>query len=98
MINRKWKIETRLRVLDEEGKTLQEDIKDIRTVRNTIYSKGTRGKQYMVEEYSAQYGELMCSWIYSFKKEGPIFTKKIYDKLTEMKEKAKIKQFKIELE
>lgn len=67
---------------------IHETIKDIRTVKKRIYSKGIRGKNYTVKEITED-GEVINEWIYKYLTNGIIFKKHIYSKWEELKKAAK---------
>lgn len=64
-----------------------EVVKDNRSIKKVIYSKGIRGKNYKVNEIDED-GTLINEWMYKYLENGIIFTKNIYSKWKEMKKTA----------
>ena len=87
MWNRTFKRETMFVIFGEPWKNA-EVVKDNRSIKKTIYSKGTRGKNYKVNEIDED-GTLINEWVYKYLESGIIFTKNIYSKWKEMKENAR---------
>lgn len=87
MWNKKFKVET-IFLIYTENYELHETVKDKRTVKSKIYSKGIRGKNYTVREIS-EHEEVINEWIYKYLENGVIFTKHIYSKWEELKKAAK---------
>lgn len=69
-------------------------VKDIRSVKKVIYSKGVRHQEYPVREID-EYGQILNEWIYRYLDNGIIFTKRVYSKLKEDQERAKAMQNKL---
>lgn len=93
MWNKKFKVET-IFLIYAEDYGLYETVKDKRTVKSKIYSKGIRGKNYTVREISEN-GEIINDWIYKYLENGVIFTKHIYSKWEELKKAAKSSELQI---
>lgn len=87
MWNRTFKKETIFVIFGEPWKNA-EVVKDNRSIKKTIYSKGIRGNNYKVNEIDED-GTLINEWIYKYLENGIIFTKNIYSKWKEMKKAAK---------
>lgn len=87
MWNRKLKKETMFLIFTENWE-IHETMKDTRTVKKRIYSRGVRGKNYTVREITED-GEVINEWIYKYLENGVIFTKHIYSKWEELKKAAK---------
>ena len=87
MWNRTFKRETIFVIFGEPWKNA-EVVKDNRSIKKTIYSKGIRGKNYKVNEIDED-GTLINEWVYKYLENGIIFTKNIYSKWKEMKKAAK---------
>ena len=87
MWNRKFKKETMFLIFTENWE-IHATMKDARTVKKRIYSKGGREKNYTVREITED-GEVINEWIYKYLKNGVIFTKNTYSKWKELKEAAK---------
>lgn len=87
MWNRTFKKETIFTIFGEPwGK--KEIVKDNRSIKKVIYSKGVRGKTYIVQEIDKD-TNVINEWHYKYLENGIIFTKNIYSKWKEMKEKAR---------
>ena len=91
MWNRTFKKETLFVIFGENWKE-PITVKDNRSIKKVIYSKGIRRNEYSVKEIDEN-GELINEWKYKFLENGIIFTKNIYSKLKEMKEKARNSEF-----
>lgn len=87
MWNKKFKQETQFLIANENWEN-NETVKDRRTVKKRIYSRGLRGETYTVQEFTEN-GELINEWKYKFPYNGMIFQKHIYSKWEELKQKAK---------
>ena len=87
MWNKKFKVET-IFLIYAENHVFKETVKDKRTVKNRIYSRGVRGKTYTVKEIDEQ-GEVFNEWMYKYLDNGVIFTKNTYSKWEELKNAAK---------
>lgn len=87
MWNKKFKVET-IFLIYAENYELHETVKDKRTIKSKIYSKGIRGKTYTVREINEN-GEILNEWVYKYLENGVIFTKHIYSKWEELKKAAK---------
>lgn len=87
MWNRRFKKETIFVIFGEPWK-YAEVVKDSRSIKKVIYSKGVRRTKYIVKEISDD-GTLINEWEYKYLDNGIIFTKKIYSKWKEIKEKAR---------
>lgn len=87
MWNRQFKKETIFLIFADKWE-IHETIKDIRTVKKRIYSKGIRGKNYTIREITED-GEVINEWIYKYLTNGIIFKKHIYSKWEELKKAAK---------
>lgn len=87
MWNKKFKTET-IFLIYAENHVFREAVKDKRTVKSRIYSRGIRGKNYTVREIDEQ-GEVFNEWVYKYLENGVIFTKHIYSKWEELKKAAK---------
>lgn len=87
MWNRTFKRETIFVIFGEPWKN-EEVVRDNRSIKKIIYSKGVRGKEYKVSEIDED-GTLINEWIYKYLENGIIFTKNIYNKWKEMKKQAK---------
>ena len=90
-MNRYYKIET-LFLVDSSIQGRLGVAKDIRTVKKIIYKKGIRNQTYSVTETDPMTGTIFNQWIYKYLESGPIFTKSIYSKRKEDREKAKRSQ------
>lgn len=87
MWNRTFKKETIFVIFGKPWKNA-EVIKDNRSIKKTIYSKGVRGENYKVNEIDED-GTLINEWVYKYLENGIIFTKNIYSRWKEMKKAAK---------
>lgn len=87
MWNRTFKRETIFVIFGEPWKN-EEVVRDNRSIKKIVYSKGVRGKEYKVSEIDED-GTLINEWIYKYLENGIIFTKNIYNKWKEMKKQAK---------
>lgn len=87
MWNRTFKKETMFTISGEPWEKI-ETVKDNRSIKKVIYSKGVRGKTYIVQEID-KYTNVINKWYYKYLENGIIFTKNIYSKWKEMKEKAR---------
>nr|DAM54746.1 MAG TPA: hypothetical protein [Microviridae sp.] len=87
MWNRTFKKETVFVIFGEPWETAKV-VKDNRSIKKIIYSKGVRGMKYIVRETDDD-GTLINEWEYKYLDNGIIFTKNIYSKWKEMKEKAR---------
>lgn len=87
MRNRTFKKETIFVIFGEPWKNA-EVIKDNRSIKKVIYAKGVRGMKYIVREIDDD-GTLINEWEYRYLDNGIIFTKNVYSKWKEMKEKAR---------
>lgn len=87
MWNRTFKRETMFVIFGEPWKNA-EVVKDNRSIKKTIYSKGMRGKNYKVSEIDEN-GTLINEWVYKYLENGIIFTKNIYSEWKEMKKNAR---------
>ena len=87
MWNRTFRKETTFIIFGEPWEKI-EIVKDNRSIKKTIYSKGVRGKTYIVQEID-KYTNVINEWHYKYLENGMIFSKNIYSKWKEMKEKAR---------
>lgn len=87
MWNRTFKRETIFVIFGEPWKHA-EVVKDNRSIKKIVYTKGIRGKNYSVREIDED-GTLINEWVYKFLENGIIFTKNTYSKWKEMKENAR---------
>lgn len=90
MWNRTFKKETIFAIFGEPW-TKVKTVKDKRSIKKVIYSKGIRGKTYKVQEID-EYAIIINEWHYKYLDNGIIFTKNIYSRWKEEKEKAKNSQ------
>lgn len=90
MWNRRFKRETMFVIFGEPWK-YAETVKDNRSIKKVIYSKGIRDKKYKVNEIDED-GTLINEWIYNYLNNGIIFTKNVYSKWKEIKKAAKNSQ------
>lgn len=100
MYNRTFKTNTSFQITNvEDGDVKITNLFSQKECKEYIYSKCNRGEDYeVIEWYKDKKSKkiiIVKSWIYRFKREGPIFTKKIYDRLEEMKLQAKRNEIKI---
>lgn len=100
MYNRTFKTNTNFQITStEDGDVKITNLFSQKECKEYIYSKCNRGEDYeVIEWYKDKKSKkiiIVKSWIYRFKREGPIFTKKIYDRLEEMKLQAKRNEIKI---
>lgn len=93
MWNRTFKRETMFVIFGEPWKNA-EIVKDNRSIKKVIYSKGIRSKNYKVNEIDED-GTLINEWVYKYLENGIIFTKNIYSKWKEMKKAAKSNELSI---
>lgn len=93
MWNRQFKKETMFITFTDKWE-MYETMKDIRTVKKRIYSKGVRGKDYTVREITED-GEVINEWIYKYLTNGIIFKKHIYSKWEEIKKAAKSRELQL---
>lgn len=99
MYNKTFKKNVYYSIIDTEtGEIKITEIKTQRECKEYIYSKCNRNQDYEIIEYYEEKGRIVITnkWIYRFKKEGPIFTKKIYNRLKEIKiweERRQLKLF-----
>lgn len=99
MYNRTFKTNTYFQITSvEDGDIKVTNMFSQKDCKNYIYSKCNRGEDYEVTEWykNKNNGNIVIvkSWLYRFKKEGPIFTKKIYDRLEEMRLQLKRNELK----
>lgn len=87
MWNRTFKKET-VFVIFGEPCFYAKVVRDNRSIKKVIYAKGVRGTNYIVREIDDD-GTLINEWEYKYLNNGIIFTKNIYSKWKEMKEKAR---------
>lgn len=87
MWNRTFKKETIFTIFGEPWEKI-EIVKDNRSIKKAIYSKGVRGKTYIVQEIDKD-TNVINEWRYKYLENGIIFAKNIYSKWKEMKEKAR---------
>lgn len=87
MWNKQFKKETVFLIFTDKWE-IHETMRDIRTVKKRIYSKGIRGKNYTIKEITKD-GEVINEWIYKYLTNGMIFKKHIYSKWEELKKTAK---------
>lgn len=99
MYNRTFKTNTYFQIVSvEDGDVKVTNMFSQKDCKDYIYSKCNRGEDYEVTEWykNKNNGNIVIvkSWLYRFKKEGPIFTKKIYDRLEEMRLQLKRNELK----
>lgn len=99
MYNRTFKTTTRFQIVSvEDGDVKATNLYSQKDCKDYIYSKCNRGEDYEVTEWykNRDNGNIIIvkSWLYRFKREGPIFTKKIYDRLEEMRLQLKRNELK----
>lgn len=87
MWNKTFKKETIFVIFGEPWENA-EVVKDKRSIKKVIYSKGIRRNEYSVKEIDEN-GELINEWKYKFLENGIIFTKNIYSKWKEIKGNAR---------
>lgn len=87
MWNRTFKKETMFTIFGKPWKETQV-VKDNRSIKKVIYSKGVRGVNYTIKEIDED-GCIINEWTYKYLDNGIIFTKNIYSRWKEMKEKAR---------
>jgi hypothetical protein len=102
MYNRTFKTNTNFQIVSvEDGDVKVTNLFSQKECKEYIYSKCNRGEDYEVTEWYKNKNKeniiIVKSWIYRFKKEGPIFTKKIYDRLEELRLQAKRNELKFTL-
>ena len=93
MWNRTFKRETIFAIFGEPWKQA-EIVKDSRSLKKVVYTKGIRGKNYSIKEIDEN-GTLINEWVYKYLENGIIFRKNIYSKWKEMKEESKNKEFEL---
>lgn len=99
MYNRTFKTNTYFQIVSvEDGDVKVTNMFSQKDCKDYIYSKCNRGEDYEVTEWykNKNNGNIVIvkSWLYRFKREGPIFTKKIYDRLEEMRLQLKRNELK----
>jgi hypothetical protein len=99
MYNRTFKTNTYFQIVSvEDGDVKVTNMFSQKECKDYIYSKCNRGEDYEVTEWykNKNNGNIVIvkSWLYRFKREGPIFTKKIYDRLEEMRLQLKRNELK----
>lgn len=99
MYNRTFKTNTYFQIVSvEDGDVKVTNMFSQKDCKNYIYLKCNRGEDYEVTEWykNKNNGNIVIvkSWLYRFKREGPIFTKKIYDRLEEMRLQLKRNELK----
>lgn len=102
MYNRTFKKNTNFQIVSvRDGDVKVTNLFSQKECKEYIYSKCNRGEDYEVTEWFREREKnrdrttIVKKWIYRFKKEGPIFTKKIYDRLEELKLNAKRNEVKL---
>lgn len=100
MYNRTFKINTHFQIVSvKDGDLKATNLFSQKECKEFIYSKCNREEDYEVTEWYKDKNNkdivIVKSWLYRFKREGPIFVKKIYDKLEEMKLQVKRNELKI---
>uniref|UniRef100_A0AAU8B1V8 Uncharacterized protein n=1 Tax=Dulem virus 214 TaxID=3145691 RepID=A0AAU8B1V8_9VIRU len=93
-MNRYYKIKT-LFLIDNPIQGRMGMVKDARTIKKIIYQKGIRNQTYSVTETNPMTGTILNQWLYKYMESGIIFTKTIYSKRKEDKEKAKREQLRL---
>lgn len=68
---------------------------ELRGVKKTIYTQGTRGEKYRVDVIDKNTRIINDIYLMKYTKEGPIFQKQIYSRWKEEQAKAKAKQLTI---
>lgn len=99
MYNRTFKTNTYFQIVSvEDGDVKVTNLFSQKECKEYIYSKCNRGEDYEVTEWykNKDNGNIIIvkSWLYRFRKEGPIFTRKIYDRLEEMRLQLKRNELK----
>lgn len=99
MYNRTFKTNTYFQIVSvEDGDVKVTNLFSQKECKEYIYSKCNRGEDYEVTEWykNKNNGNIIIvkSWLYRFKREGPIFTRKIYDRLEEMRLQLKRNELK----
>jgi hypothetical protein len=87
MWNRTFKKETLFVIFGEPWKE-PITVKDNRSIKKLIYTKGVRHQEYIVREIDEN-GTILNEWRYKYLDNGIIFTKRIYSKLKEDQERAR---------
>lgn len=98
MYNRTFKKNVYYAIIDiETGEIKETELKTQKECKMYIYSNCRRNQDYEVREYYKKKGNTIITnkWVYRFKKEGPIFTKRIYSLLDEIKSNEEKRQLNI---
>lgn len=99
MYNRTFRTNTYFQIVSvKDGDVKVTNLFSQKECKDYIYSKCNREEDYEVTEWykNKNNGNIIIvkSWLYRFKREGPIFTKKIYDRLEEMRLQLKRNELK----
>lgn len=99
MYNKTFKTNTYFQIVSvEDGDIKVTNMFSQKECKDYIYSKCNREEDYEVTEWykNKNNGNIVIvkSWLYRFKREGPIFTRKIYDRLEEMRLQLKRNELK----